>query len=387
MNCNMKRALCLAVVAMLMALTAVPAAAQTGRIDVTVLDPQQGKPWPGVLLTLKSDQGLTTDQTTDDKGRATFAGLRSGAFTLYFKLKEKEKPEPRLFWESTFRLSTGQEERLSFDFKKILEGQKGAAAEEAKKAEEANKKFTGMKEHFDLGRAALDQARQVQSEVPKAPADQKAALSQQAAQLRQTAITEFLASQAAASETEENLHLVMANLALAYEGNGQYAEAEAAYTKALSLKPTQTNYVVGLGNVQARLGKVTEAMGSCEKVSGQGPADAATCYRNIGIILYNTNKLKEAIEPFKKATTLDPGNADQWYLLGASLVAAMESKQQGDKIQYIVAPGTVEAYAKYLEIAPTGRFAKETQDALQMLESLGAGTSTKMKVATKKKSS
>lgn len=383
MNRTMKRAVNVAAVALLLALWAIPAAAQTGRIDVTVLDPQQGKPWPGVLLTLKSDQGLTVEQTTDDKGRATFAGLRSGGFTLYFTLKEKDK-EPRMFWESAFRLSTGQEERLNFDFKKILETQKGAQAEEARKAEEANKKFTGMKEHFDLGRAALDQSRQVQSEIAKAPADQKAALSQQASQLRQTAITEFLASQSAAGENEENLHLVMANLALAYEGNGQYVEAEAAYTKALEMKPTQTNYVVGLGNVQARLGKVTEAMGSCDKVAGQGPADAATCYRNIGIILYNSNKLKEAIEPFKKATTLDPSNADQWYLLGASLVAAMESKQQGDKIQYIVAPGTVEAYAKYLEIAPTGRFAGEAQGALQMLESLGAGTSTKMKVSKKK---
>lgn len=368
--------------ALLAAFAASPAQAQSARVDILVLD-ITAKPWAGVILVLKTEQGQTQEQITDDKGRATFAGLRGGSFTLIFKVKEKDKPEPRNFFESGFRLAGGQEERLTFDFKKELEKQQGAS-EARKKQEEEGKKFEGMKEHFDQGRAALDQSRQVQTDASKAPADQKAALNEQAKQLRETAITQFQAAQVAAGEKEENMHLIVANLAQAYEANGQFAEAEAAFAKALEMKPTQTNYVVGLGNMQARLGRVTEAMASCEKVSGTGAADAATCYRNIGIILYNTNKLKEAIEPFRKATTLDPANPDQWYLLGASLVAIMESKQQGDKIQYIVAPGTADAYAKYLEIAPTGRFAGDAQAALQMLESLGAGTSTKMKVAKKK---
>lgn len=380
---NRKVSLTLGLVLLAGLLSAGTARAQSSRVDILVID-TQGKPWPGIILILKTEQGQTQEQISDDKGRATFAGLRGGSYTLNFKVKEKDKPEPRLFWETAFRLTSGQEEKLTFDFKKELDKQTGAQAEARKKQEEEGKKFEGLKAHFDQGRTALDQSRQIQTEMAKAPADQRAGMSQQAAILRQTAISEFQAAQAAATEKDENLHLIMANLALAFEGNGQYPEAEAAYTKALELKPTQTNYVVGLGNVQARLGKVTEAMTSCEKTATTGAADSATCYRNIGIILYNGNRLKEAIEPFKKATTLDPSNADQWYLLGASLVAAMDSKQQGDKIQYIVAPGTVEAYAKYLEIAPTGRFAAEAQGALQMLESLGAGTSTKMKVARKK---
>jgi len=381
MNC--KTWIATGLLAVLALLNAAPAQAQSARVDITVLDPQEAKPWPNIMLTLKNEQGQTQDQVTDEKGHVTFAGLRAGSFTLIFKIKEKDKPEPRQIWETSFRLSGGQEERLTFDFKKELEKQKGAS-EERKKQEEQSKKFEGMKGHFDQGRAAMDQSRQIQADAAKATGDQKASMMDQAKQLRQTAITEFQAAQAAAGEKEENMHLVVANMAQAYEANGQYTEAEAAYAKALELKPTQTNYVVGLGNVQARLGKVTEAMQSCEKASTTGAADSATCYRNIGIILYNGNKLKEAIEPFKKATILDPANADQWYLLGASLVAIMDSKQQGDKIQYIVAPGTADAYAKYLEMAPNGRFAGEAQAALQMLESLGAGTSTKMKVAKKK---
>lgn len=377
----MNRIMRLAVVALTLAGLAAGTLAAQGmaRLDFTLLDPQEGKPWPNIIVIIKSEQGQEQQQVSDEKGRVSFAGLRSGAYTLTFKILQKGQTEPTVFWESSVRLSTGQEERLTMDFKKEYEKQKGAA-EERKKQEEAAGRFEGMKVRFDQGRAALDQARQISAEASKAPADQKSALNQKAAELRQTAITEFQAAQAAADAKEENLHLIMANLALAYESNGNNAEAEAAFAKALELKPTQTNYVVGLGNSQAKQGKVAEAMASCDKVSALDPPNSATCYRNIGIILYNANKLKEAIEPFKKATSLDPNNPDQWYLLGASLVAAMDSKQQGDKIQYIVAPGTAEAYQKYLELAPQGRFAGEAQGALAMLESLGAGTSTRMKV-------
>lgn len=380
---NLKTLIIGMALALLASMAASPAQAQTSRVDLLVLDHVNGKPWPGVLLVLKNEQGQTQEQTTDDKGRATFAGLRAGSYTLIFKVKEKDKPEPREFWSTGFRLNSGQEERLTFDFKKELEKQQGAA-EARKKQEEESKKFEGMKAHFDQGRALSDQARQIQLDAAKAPADQKGSMLEQAKQLRATAITEFQAAQAAAGEKDDNLHLIMANMARAYEDNGQYAEAEAAYTKALELKPTQTNYVVGLGNVQARQGKVAEAMSSCEKTATTGAADAATCYRNIGIIMYNANKLKEAIVPLQKATSLDPSNPDQWYLLAASLLSELEVKQQGDKTLYTFKPGTAEAYQKYLELAPQGRYAGEAQASLQTIEQYGGGVSTKVKVAKKK---
>jgi len=128
---NMKTLTASFALALLAALAASPAQAQSARVDILVLDHVNGKPWPGVILILKNEQGQTQEQTTDDKGRAIFAGLRGGSFTLTFKVKEKDKPEPRLFWETNFRLSGGQEERLTFDFKKELEKQQGA--QEARK--------------------------------------------------------------------------------------------------------------------------------------------------------------------------------------------------------------------------------------------------------------
>ena len=93
--------------------------------------------------------------------------------------------------------------------------------------------------------------------------------------------------------------------------------------------------------------------------------------------------MKEAVAPLQKATQVDPKNPDGWYLLGASLLAAMDYKQEGEKITYIVQPGTAEAYQKYLELAPTGPHAQEAKEALESLVALGQGVETK--VSTRKK--
>ncbi len=372
--------LALAAMAAGLGLAAIPAAGQasTARIDGVVLDPWKGEPWPDITIEAKHDMGLTQTQKTDAKGRFTLAGLRAGNYALIFK--RQEGPELKQFYEVALRLATGQEERMTFDFKKMMAGQQ----EEMKNQQEAAAKFEGMKANFDQGRMAMDQARELAAQASKAPADQRAGLNQQAADSRTQAIGFFQQAQQAADPKEEQLHLILANLGLAYEADAKYAEAEGAYTKALELKPTQTNYIVGLGNVQARQGKVADAMVSCDKVSALDPTNSAMCYRNLGIVLYNTGKLKEAIDPLKKATVLDPANPEQWYLLGASLLAIMDVKKEGDKMTYIFAPGTGEAYAKYLELAPNGRFAGEAQGALQTMESLGAGVSTKLKTAKKR---
>jgi hypothetical protein len=74
--------------------------------------------------------------------------------------------------------------------------------------------------------------------------------------------------------------------------------------------------------------------------------------------------------------------ADYWFLLGRALSNAMESKTEGGKIIAVVPPGTAEAFQKYLELAPNGRFAQEAKDGLETLRILGVGIESK--VSTKK---
>jgi tetratricopeptide (TPR) repeat protein len=164
-----------------------------------------------------------------------------------------------------------------------------------------------------------------------------------------------------------------------------------AYGKAIALKSDVPGYYQALSTAQARTGKMTEAMATCEQSSKlplpPGTSDSAqaiaVCYGNVGILLQNASKMKESVEPLRKATELNPNNAEYWFLLARGLTSAMTSKMEGDKMIAIVPPGTAEAYQKYLELAPTGRFAQRAKDGLDMLKSLGVGIDTK--VTNKKK--
>ena len=109
------------------------------------------------------------------------------------------------------------------------------------------------------------------------------------------------------------------------------------------------------------------------------PANAAQAWRNAGITLYNAGKMKEAVEPLKKATEIDPKSAQAWYLLGASLVGAMEYKQVGDKMQVTVLPGTLEAYQKAVESISMGRYGQQAKQGIEALAAMDKGIETKVK--------
>jgi tetratricopeptide (TPR) repeat protein len=98
-------------------------------------------------------------------------------------------------------------------------------------------------------------------------------------------------------------------------------------------------------------------------------------------VLTNTGKVDEAIAAFDKALQADPTRADAYYWKGIDLMGKATVK--GDKM---VAPaGTAEAFNKYLELAPNGKYA---DPAKQMLASIGATVETsygKGKTTPKKK--
>lgn len=332
-----------------------------------------GNLFPDVTVVIRLEGSAQTFETkTDKRGEFMQVGLRSGIYLLTFK-------KDQINYEMKVKVSAGDEQQVKVNFKELFGKQAAAAAEAMKKQEEEKKKFENLKAHFDSGVAALMQARTVRGEMQRAPADQRTGLRQKVDELSNTAINEFQAAEKATAENDANRHIVLAKLAESYESAGRFQDAAAAYRRAIELKGDQAGYYNNLGNSLALLGKIEEAGAAFEKSASLDPANAANAWRNFGIVLYNANKLKEAVGPFRKATELDPKYADAWYLLGASLLGAMEYKKEGDKYITVVQPGTAEAYQKYLALAPTGRFAGEAKAALDSLAALGAGIETKMK--------
>jgi hypothetical protein len=107
----------------------------------------------------------------------------------------------------------------------------------------------------------------------------------------------------------------------------------------------------------------------------------------MGIVLSNASKMKEAIEPLKKAADADPKDAQTWFLLGGAYAGTIDSKQEGDKLIYVIPPGTLEAYQKCIDVAPSGPYAPQAKSALEGLNALEGGDQTTIgKRAAKKKS-
>ena len=101
------------------------------------------------------------------------------------------------------------------------------------------------------------------------------------------------------------------------------------------------------------------------------PRTAGLYYYNEGAVLFtNTGKLDDAIAAFDKSIQIDPTRADAYYWKGVDLIGKATTGKDGK----MVAPeGTADAFNKYLELQPTGKYADA---AKQMLAMIGAPIQT-----------
>jgi tetratricopeptide (TPR) repeat protein len=368
--------------ALLLALAVPRAAAQSSSTIRGQIMDVAGKPWVAIGVQLVSDQGAKVDTKTDKDGNYVFHNLKAGIYSVFVQLPAPNKP-----YEDKVQVQSSAEADKNFNFKDILAKQGAQAAEQVKKQEEEKTKFEGMKTHFTAGNALLEQGRKAKEDAQKAPADQRDAAKAKVVDLSNQAIVELNAAQQAVTEKDPNKHLIWAKLGDAYDLAGRNDDAINAYQQAITSKPDVPGYYNNLGNVQARSGKIDDARASYTKSAELDPPNAATAWRNFGISLYNAGRLKEAVEPLKKASEIDPKSAQTWYLLGAALVGSMETKKNGDKLEFIIQPGTVEAYQKAVELDPNGGPngpGAQAKLGLEALQQISPGIDTKVNVRKKK---
>ena len=87
-------------------------------------------------------------------------------------------------------------------------------------------------------------------------------------------------------------------------------------------------------------------------------------------MLTNTGKVDEAIAAYDKAIQIDPNRADAYYWKGVDMIGKATMKDNK-----MVAPKRErpQAFNKYLELQPTGKYADA---AKQMLGTIGASVQT-----------
>jgi len=222
------------------------AAAQDGVVSGQILD-VTGKPWGDIGIQAVSDQGAKADTKTDKDGNFTIRGLRNGVYKVFIQLPAPNKP-----YEVAVRVSGADTPKVNLNFKDVVAKQGAEYAEQQKKQEEEQKKFQGMKGHFDAGVGLLTQAGQAKADLAKAPADQRDAKKQEVKDLSDKAVKELEDSKAAAGEKDANLNLVWARLGDAYDMDGRSDDAINAYKQAIELKPSAAYTTIWAGFMGAR---------------------------------------------------------------------------------------------------------------------------------------
>jgi len=116
--------------------------------------------------------------------------------------------------------------------------------------------------------------------------------------------------------------------------------AEAAYLKALEVRPGYGEAISALARVYQDSGQAAKATELLTKAATDNPKDGKVQF-HLGVFYLNAGKAEEATAAFQKAAEADPGNAEIYYYLGTLSVGQ-------NKI-----PEAIASLEKYLSMNPT----------------------------------
>jgi tetratricopeptide (TPR) repeat protein len=154
------------------------------------------------------------------------------------------------------------------------------------------------------------------------------------------------------------------------EATKDYAQGVDAYKKGIDLnaaskKPNPADQAAswnGIGNILAKEGKTQDASAAFESAVKIQPQNAGMFYGNEAAVLFNANQMDAAAAAADKAIAADPNRPDPYFIKGQALVqhATVDPKTQLP----VAPPGCIEAYQKYLELAPDGPHADSVKEVL-----------------------
>jgi tetratricopeptide (TPR) repeat protein len=193
------------------------------------------------------------------------------------------------------------------------------------------------------------------------------------------------------TQVRQDVSALWIYLGLAQLGLQKYDDAAATYKKAITLesavkppkKPEpsilgQAN--AGLGEIYARAGKVPEAVEAYDTAAAANPESASLYLTNESVIFSQMGNADAQVVAADKAIKIDPTQAFPYYIKGQGLIQKAEIDTKTGKM--ILPPGCEEAYEKYLELAPTGRYAADVKGILAeavQTHSSSFGTKSKKK--------
>jgi tetratricopeptide (TPR) repeat protein len=157
------------------------------------------------------------------------------------------------------------------------------------------------------------------------------------------------------------------------EAMKNYDQAIDAFKKSIDLNaaskkpdvPEQAAAWNSTGNTLAKEGKAEDASAAFESAVKLEPQNAGMFYNNEAAVLFNAGKTDAANVAADKAIAADPNRPDPYFIKAQALIAKSTFDAKTQKI--IPPPGCVDAYKKYLEVAPDGPHAAAVKEVLASL--------------------
>ncbi len=332
----------------------------TGSIEGTIIG-NDGNPLVGALIIIERKEiKQHLEVKTNKKGYFIHAGLMTGLYRVSVNWEGKE-----IYFFDNVRVTLAPPTVLDVNLKEKIEKEKATPREPTQEEKEAQQqidaskaKHETMKGRFEKGRAELE------------------------AKQYEQAIEDFKA----AAEMDPKQFVIYASMGEAYKGLRKFEEGIQSYKQALTTlaagKPNLTieaGYHMNMALIYALSGDMENATAETKKSAELNPATGSKAYFNLGATLVNAGKTDGAIAAFQKAIEMDPNNADAQYQLGISLTSKAQITPDGKTIP---APGTLEAFQKYLQLQPNGPYAAT---AKTMIEMMGATIETNFSADKEKK--
>ena len=372
-----------ALVLLMLGLCAPPVFAQaaSGTVKGVCKDAEGNPIVDGVVVYANQDNGQKYTLKTNKKGEYFSLGVGAGSYnvTLY-KNAGDATANKEIFHQNKFQV-TLDENTLDFDMKKL-------ATEAAKGQGLTPEQVKAQQEQQEKQKKEVNTVKSLNEKLAAAKVASDAGDFETA-----------IAALTAANQIDGTRDLIWFKLGDAYrlsatkqtesaEKQKRLDSAVDSYQKALQLKQAATNdkdpnatktlaaYYNNLAEAYSKAGKIDDSIKTYQQAVQADPTAAAQYYFNMGAVLTNAGKADQAIDAFDKCIAADPTKAEAYYQKGVNLLG--KATLQGDKM--VAAPGTAEAFQKYLELVPTGGHSEE---AKAMLTSIGAPIETSY--GTKKK--
>ena len=355
----------------------------TGKIHGHITNPT-GAPQTSGNISLSNDGGHTNKYTFPVNAQGDYSGEAvAGKYTLIFRQPETP-PDKMVDSIENVTVVAGQDTQVDDDMTrqafidKLPEDQKKQVEElrkhnsEALKANEVIKHLNADLATVGADMKAADTARaEAQQELGASATKQ--ALDAKEAEIRSAKYGEVESLMQKDTAAKPDATILWARLGQAQAGLKKYDDAETSFKKVLELESTakkpspevQGLAHAGLGEVYARTGKTQQAQDEYDAAAKANPTQAPFYLKNEAVIFFQSNNSDAQVAAANKAIALDPNSPNAailYYLKGNGLVA---KTTEDPKTHKLVPPaGCMEAYQKYLELAPNGPYAGEVKGIL-----------------------